>query len=88
MNNLIEEGLKRKLIVLDEDNKFITYLHQGKRRNYQNPEEKVQAETFLRLIITYGYPVEHIKQFVSVQTGAETREADIIVFTDSSQKTP
>lgn len=88
MNNLIEEGLKRKLIALDEDSKFITYLHQGKRRNYQNPEEKVQAETFLRLIITYGYPVEHIKQFVSVQTGSETREADIIVFTDISQKTP
>ena len=85
---LIELGIKNNLIKFDEEQKIITYVHQNKPRNYRNPEEKVQAQTFLKLVLTYGYPVEHIKQFVSVQTGSETREADIIIFTDSSQKTP
>ena len=34
----------------------ISYTYQNKQRNYNNPEEKVQAETFLRLIIDYKYP--------------------------------
>ncbi|MBQ2884633.1 MAG: restriction endonuclease subunit M [Alphaproteobacteria bacterium] len=60
----------------------ITYVFQKKERNYNNPEEKVQAETFLRLIIDYNYPVNRIKQFVSVTMGREVKEADIIVYKD------
>jgi len=88
MTDLLQKGLDNKLIEFDEEEKFITYVHQGKRRNYQNPEEKVQAETFLKLILIYNYPPENIRQFVSVQTGSETREADIIVYTDSTHKAP
>lgn len=80
--NIIEIGIKNGLIEFDEERNFIKYLHQGKKRNYNNPEEKVQAETFLMLILIYGYPVNRIKQFVSVQMGAETKEADIIVYSD------
>jgi hypothetical protein len=39
--DLIAEGLKQKLIRLEDSGKYITYLPQGKRRNYENPEEKV-----------------------------------------------
>lgn len=80
--SLIETGIEKGLIKFDEDKNFITYIHQGKKRSYNNPEEKVQAETFLTLVLNYGYPVNRIQQFVSVQMGSETKEADIIVYAD------
>ncbi|MCB0540593.1 MAG: restriction endonuclease subunit M, partial [Bacteroidetes bacterium] len=78
--NLIEEGIKQGLISFDESQKFITYIHQGKKRNFTNPEEKVQADTFLKLVLEKGYPVEQIMQFVTVTMGADKKEADIIVY--------
>lgn len=86
--DLIAEGIKKKLIRLEDDEKYIVYLHQGKRRNYGNPEEKVQAESFLRLVLLYNYPVKRIQQFVAVQMGSETKEADIIVYADDEHKAP
>ncbi len=80
--NLIDTGIEKGLIRFDEDRNFITYIHQNKKRNHNNPEEKVQAETFLTLVLIYGYPERRIKQFVSVQMGADTKEADIIVYAD------
>jgi len=80
--NLIDTGIEKGLIRFDEDQNFITYIQQNKKRNYNNPEEKVQAETFLTLVLIYGYPESRIKQFVSVQMGSETKEADIIIYND------
>ncbi len=80
--SLIDTGIEKGLIRFDEDKNFITYIHQNKKRSYNNPEEKVQAETFLTLILNYGYPVNRIQQFVSVQMGSESKEADIIVYSD------
>jgi type I restriction enzyme M protein len=80
--NLIDTGIEKGLIRFDEDKNFITYIHQNKKRNYNNPEEKVQAETFLTLVLIYGYPVNRIKQFLSVQMGSETKEADILLYSD------
>ena len=65
--DLFAEGVKQKLIRFEDDNKYIVYVHQDKRRNYTNPEEQVQAESFLRLVLTYKYPVKRIRQFVSVK---------------------
>ena len=39
--DIIAEGLKQKLIRFEDDGKYIVYVHQDKRRNYTNPEEKV-----------------------------------------------
>lgn len=86
--DLIAEGIKHKLIRFEDDGKYIVYLRQGKRRNYSNPEEKVQAESFLRLVLIYKYPVERIRQFVQVQMGTDTKEADIIVYDDDALKSP
>jgi len=86
--DLIDKGIKKKLIRLEDDGKYIVYIHQGKRRNFSNPEEKVQAETYLQLVLTYGYPPDRIRLFVSVQMGSETREADIIVYSDLLHKAP
>jgi len=86
--DLIAEGIKQKLIRLEGDGKYIVYLHQEKQRNYSNPEEKVQAESFLSLVLIYKYPVKRIRQFVPVQMGSETKEADIIVYDDDALKLP
>lgn len=80
--NLIDTGIEKGLISFDENRDFITYKHQNKKRNYNNPEEKVQAETYLTLVLIYGYPENRIKQFASVQMGSETKEADLIVYND------
>jgi len=80
--SLIDAGIEKGLISFDEDKNFITYIHQNKKRSYNNPEEKVQAETFLTLVLNYGYSVNRIQQYVSVQMGSETKEADIIVYAD------
>jgi len=80
--NLIEKGIEKGLIRFDKEQNFIIYIYQEKKRNYKNPEEKVQAETFLTLVLIYGYPEKRIKQFVSVQMGSEIKEADIIVYSD------
>jgi len=88
MTPLISEGLRKNLIQFDEEQKYITYLHQNKRRNYANPEEKVQAETFLKLILVYGYAPERIRQFVAVTMGATVREADLIVYKDDPCLSP
>lgn len=86
--DIIEKGLDENLIRFEDDRKYIVYVHQDKRRNYTNPEEVVQAEAFLHLVLTYKYPVKRIRQFVSVQMGSETKEADIIVYADDVLKAP
>ncbi len=53
--NLIDTGIDKGLIRFDENRDFITYIYQNKKRNYNNPEEKVQAEIFLTLALIYGY---------------------------------
>jgi hypothetical protein len=60
--NLIQEGIDKGLIKFDDEQKHITYIHQNKRRNYTNPEEKVQAESFLKLVLVYGYKPERIEK--------------------------
>jgi type I restriction enzyme M protein len=86
--NIIQEGLRRKLISFSEDEKHISYLHQNKRRNYTNPEEQVQAETYLKLIIEKGYKPKRIKQYVSVRMGRDVKEADIVVYNDDECTEP
>src|SRR5687768_8170192 len=86
--DLISEGLKQKLIRFEDNQKYIVYVHQDKRRNFANPEERVQADTFLRLVLIYKYPVGRIRQFVPVQMGVETKEADIIVYSDDDLNAP
>jgi len=80
--NIIDKGLEKGLIRFDEDRNSVTYIHQNKKRNYNNPEEKVQVEAYLTLILIYGYPVSRIKLYSSVQIGSRTTEADIIVYED------
>ncbi len=88
MENILEQGVKKGLIKFDEDKNFITYLHQNKKRNFTTPEEKVQAAAFLTLVLNYNYPVERVRNFVSVKMGTDTKEADIIVYNDNACEQP
>ena len=85
---LTERGIKEGLVSFDAERKTIIYLNQNKKRNYDTPEEKVQAETFLKLIFDYGYMPERIKQFEPVKMGVETKQADIIVYKDDECDEP
>ena len=69
MKDYIKIGIEKNLISFNEDMSRITYVFQNKERNFNNPEEKVQAETFLRLRLDYNYPESRIKQFVPVTMG-------------------
>lgn len=82
-NSLIEQGLAKGLITFNEDRSQITYININKKRKFLKPEEEVQAETFLKLVLIYNYPVERIKMYESVTMGSSTKEADIIVYDDN-----
>ncbi len=86
--DIIQKGIEQGLISFDEEKKYITYVHQNKKRNYTNPEEQVQAETFVTLVFSYGYLVERIRQFVTVKMGSSSKEADIIVYKDDECTEP
>lgn len=87
--NLIEQGIAEGLIRFDEEKKNIYYIHQDdKRRNFNNPEEKVQAEAYIKLVLTYGYVPERIVQFKSVTMGASVKEVDIVVYNDDECTQP
>ena len=88
MKSLIEQGIAQKLICFEDGGKAIVYLHQNKRRNYTNPEEQVQAEIFLKLVLEYGYSAARIQQFVTVKMGVSHKEADLIVYKDNACTEP
>ena len=88
MKDYIQSGIEKGLISFNEDKSRITYVFQKKERNYNAPEEKVQAETFLKLIMDYNYPESRIKQFVPVTMGREVKEADIVVYADEMCLSP
>lgn len=82
MTDYLQIGIEKGLISFNEDKSRIKYNWQKKERNYNNPEEKVQALAFLQLILDYNYPQSQIRQFESVTMGSEVKEADIVVFED------
>lgn len=87
-NNLIQQGISKGLITISEDRKQIKYIHQDKTRNFTNPEEKVQAEAFIQLVLKYKYNPERVKMFVPVKMGSDTKEADIVVYNDDECTQP
>ena len=88
MKDYIQLGIEKGLITFNDDRSRITYVYQKKERNYNNPEEKVQTEAFLRLILDYHYPVSRIRLFVPVTMGREIKEADIVVYADELCMSP
>lgn len=88
LKDIIIEGQKKGLIKISNDVSTITYINQNISRNYNNPEERVQAKTYCELVLNYNYPVENIQLYVKVPVGSDVKEADIIVYNDSERKRP
>lgn len=87
--DFITEGIKKEIISFDEEQKNITYqLKEPKKRRYTDPEEKVQAETFCRLVLEYGYAGKRITINETVTMGSSKKEADIIVYNDDALEQP
>ncbi len=89
--SLLQKGEKEKLISIVRDGntiKQINFLHQKIKISYSKPEEKVQTEAFLKLVLQYRYNPKRIRQYVAVKMGADTREADIIIYNDDECKQP
>lgn len=87
--SIIDRGIQDGIIKFDDEQKNIYYcLQENKRRNYNNPEEQVQVETYLKLIFSYGYSFNRIRLFVSVPMGVSTKEADIVVYNDDDCTKP
>lgn len=88
MEEIIKKGIEKGLISFNEDNSRITYINVNKSRNYLDPEEQVEAEAFLKLVLVYNYPEQRIKLFEKVKMGSSTKEADIIVYEDDMLTSP
>lgn len=85
---LIERSLEEGLIQFDSERKFITYPLAGKRQRYSDPEEHVRAETYLQLIVDYGYDARRIEIERNVPRRTPNDFADIVVFNDDKHKEP
>ena len=88
MEEIIKKGIEKGLISFNEDKSRITYKNVNKSRNYLDPEEQVEAEAFLKLVLVYNYPEQRIKLFEKVKMGSSTKEADIIVYEDDLFASP
>jgi len=89
MTNFIAQGIEKGIISFDQEQKNITYhLKEPKKRRYTDPEEKVQALIFCRLVLQYGYPAKRITINESVTMGSSKKEADIIVYNDDDLTKP
>src|SRR5688572_27837482 len=86
--SLINFGITKEFISVDEEQKFITYRHAAKRFRFADPEEQIRAEIYLQLIIDYHYKPERIKIEVEVPNRVPNMTADIVVFHDDQLTMP
>jgi len=77
---LIQQGIKAKLIAISDDEKNIIYLHQNKKYRYSDPEEQIRAEIYCSLVINYDYPAKRIDFEVRVPRRTPNDLADIVVY--------
>ncbi|EEU7814767.1 N-6 DNA methylase [Campylobacter upsaliensis] len=86
---MIEKALEQGYLSFDGDS-IIYHTKKLSKQNYTNPEEKVRAEVFARLIIEKEYPLSHIAIEVRVTRGSNksNTRADIVVYKNAKhQKT-
>ncbi|MCP9492889.1 MAG: type I restriction enzyme HsdR N-terminal domain-containing protein [Pyrinomonadaceae bacterium MAG19_C2-C3] len=86
--NPIEEGTRRNLISFNAERTRIKYPQQNKSYNFNDPEERVRAEAFVRLVVDYNYPVKRISLETVVPMGVAKKSADIIVYEDDARTAP
>ena len=88
MKDFLQIGVEKGLISFNDDKSRITYIQSNKQRNFLDPEEQVEAEAFIKLVIIYNYPIQRIKLYEKVTMGSSTKEADLIVYEDDQCTNP
>ncbi|EAB5282426.1 restriction endonuclease subunit M [Campylobacter upsaliensis] len=89
LSDIIKKALEQGYLSFDGDS-IIYHTKKLSKQNYTNPEEKVRAEVFARLIIEKEYPLSHIAIEVRVTRGSNksNTRADIVVYKNAKhQKT-
>ena len=51
--NYLQQGIHHGYVKIDNEQKFITYVHSNKKYRFGDPEEKVRAEIYLQIIFDY-----------------------------------
>lgn len=87
-SEIIEKALAKGYISFEGDS-IIYHTKNPNKQNYTNPEEKVRAEVFSRLIIEKEYPLSHIVIEERVKMGSEntsSKRADIVVYKNAKHQ--
>ncbi|EJF0803709.1 N-6 DNA methylase [Campylobacter upsaliensis] len=87
MSDIIKKALKQGYLSFEGDS-IIYHTKNLSKQNYTNPEEKVRAEVFARLIIEKEYPLSHIAIEVRVTRGSNksNTRADIVVYKNAKHQ--
>ena len=86
-SDIIEKALKQGYLSFEGDS-IIYHTKNPSKQNYTNPEEKVRAEVFAKLIIEKEYPLSHIAIEARVTRGSNksNTRADIVVYKNAKHQ--
>ncbi|EAH5677263.1 restriction endonuclease subunit M [Campylobacter upsaliensis] len=87
MSDIIKKALEQGYLSFDGDS-IIYHTKKLSKQNYTNPEEKVRAEVFAKLIIEKEYPLSHIAIEARVTRGSNksNTRADIVVYKNAKHQ--
>lgn len=83
--NYFSLGQKKGYFIFDKGKIYLTV---GRNYNFSNPEEKVRMMYYFDLIKKYKYPADRIEFEIGVSDKTPNKYADIVVFTNDTQRKP
>lgn len=86
-DEILDKGIKNKLISID-DKRITYYAKSEKSYSYKDPEEKVRAIVFIRLVLDYKYDRNDIDFEVKVPRRTPEDLADIVVYEKNNDTQP
>ena len=88
-DDIIQRGIAKSLISFNDENTRIFYNVKTKKNyNYKDPEEKIRAYVFIKLVLDFGYNMEDIDFEVTVPRRTPEDLADIVVYKKGNDKQP
>lgn len=88
-NDIIQKGIANNLISFNNENTRIIYnAKTEKSYNYKDPEEKIRASVFIKLIVDFGYNAKDIDFEVRVPRRTPEDLADIVVYEKGKDTQP
>ena len=88
-NDIIQKGIANNLISFNNENTRIIYnAKTEKSYNYKDPEEKIRASVFIKLVVDFGYNAKDIDFEVRVPRRTPEDSADIVVYEKGKDTQP